>query len=162
MTMLIPMVGGPADGRFVGLNGVTPAVEDVYVYVPTPADWTRLPDPKDAVPTVKARYRLARGGPEGGPGLEYRYVADEPSPKPAMTARDDLHEAICGDGCGRARRCERTDRLIDAFAHEQADRARAGIALFEDHVGGFQYAREMREIIDVVDPTVPDPEGWDF
>jgi hypothetical protein len=52
--------------------------------------------------------------------------------------------------------------LMQGYAHELADRARAGIALFEDHVGGFQYAREMREIIDVVDPTTPDPEGWDF
>lgn len=41
-----------------------------------------------------------------------------------MSARDDLHEAICGDGCGIRRRCERTDRLIDAYAHELAEMQR--------------------------------------
>lgn len=54
------------------------------------------------------------------------------------------------------------ETMVNDFAHQQADRARTGIAIFEDHVGGFQYAREMREIIDVIDPTAPDPDGWDF
>lgn len=48
------------------------------------------------------------------------------------------------------------------YAHELADRVRAGLAILDEHVGGFQYAREVREIIDVIDPTVPDPEGWEF
>ena len=78
-----------------------------------------------------------------------------------MNARDELHEAICGDGCGVQHRCERTNRLIDAFAHEQADRARKGVDVLEEHVGGFQYSRDVREILDVVDPTTPDPDGWD-
>lgn len=52
--------------------------------------------------------------------------------------------------------------LLDQFAHELAERARKGVDVFEEHVGGFQYSRDVREILDVVDPTTPDPDGWDF
>lgn len=52
--------------------------------------------------------------------------------------------------------------LLDEFAHELAERARRGVDVLEEHVGGFQYARDVREILDVVDPTTPDPDGWKF
>ena len=79
-----------------------------------------------------------------------------------MNARGELHEAICGDGCGVAKRCERTDRLIDAHDHELVDWARRGVDVLEGHVGGFQYSRDVREILDVVDPVTPSPDGWNF
>lgn len=62
----------------------------------------------------------------------------------------------------RAERRAEAGRLVDEFAHELADRARRGVDVLEEHVGGFQYARDVREILDVVDPTTPDPDGWDF
>ena len=42
-----------------------------------------------------------------------------------MSARSDLHEAVCGDGCGVPSRCARTNRLIDAYAHQLAEQQRA-------------------------------------
>lgn len=43
-----------------------------------------------------------------------------------MTAREELHESMCGSCSGRFARgeCEAVDRAIDAFAHELAKKIR--------------------------------------
>lgn len=61
---------------------------------------------------------------------------------------------------------QRATRALDALMRHEArnlmDRARRGVDVLEEHVGGFQYSRDVREILDVVDPTKPDPDGWNF
>lgn len=43
-----------------------------------------------------------------------------------MSAREELHESLCGSCQGRYSRgeCEAVDRLIDNFAHELAEKIR--------------------------------------
>ena len=77
-----------------------------------------------------------------------------------MSARDELlremtHNHLYMDD-------ERANELVDAAIHEAIDRARRGVTVLEEHVGGFQYSRDVREILDIVDPTTPDPDGWKF
>lgn len=78
-----------------------------------------------------------------------------------MSARKRLTEALKNPGLVGLDE-EEAAELVNAFAHELVDRARRGVDIFEDHVGGFQYSRDVREILDVVDPTTPNPDGWDF
>jgi hypothetical protein len=73
-----------------------------------------------------------------------------------MSARDELHEAICGDGCGVPKRCERTDRLVDAFAHELAERIRSerGTTSLPD---GHFFFSGMDFAADLIDPQAQQP-----
>lgn len=64
-----------------------------------------------------------------------------------MSARDDLHEAICGDGCGVPKRCERTDGLIEAYTHELAEQIRAA-----DLEWGRVPDMDARDAADLIDP----------
>lgn len=43
-----------------------------------------------------------------------------------MNAREELHESMCGSCYGKFKRgeCESVDRLIDAYAHELAEKIR--------------------------------------
>lgn len=54
------------------------------------------------------------------------------------------------------------EKLVSDFAHELIERARRGVGVLEEHVGGFQHAREVREVLDVVDPKTATPDGWEF
>lgn len=52
--------------------------------------------------------------------------------------------------------------LLDEHAREVVDRARRGVDVMEESLGAHQCAKDVREILDMVDPTVPDPDGWEF
>ena len=70
-----------------------------------------------------------------------------------MSARSDLHEAVCGDGCGMPSRCARTNRLIDAYAHQLAEQLRATA----NGWSGDGYTAEadgLRQGADLIDPGV--------
>jgi hypothetical protein len=79
-----------------------------------------------------------------------------------MSAREELFRFMAGGWSLTEAEAAPLYEAIDKFAHELVDRARRGVDVLEEHVGGFQYARDVREILDVVDPTTPDPDGWDF
>lgn len=68
-----------------------------------------------------------------------------------MSARSDLHEAVCGDGCGVPSRCARTNRLIDAYAHQLAELQR--LRMDELDLTG-QKARIVGRIVGLIDPEV--------
>ena len=69
-----------------------------------------------------------------------------------MSAREELHESLCGSCCGRSAlgECEAVNRQIDAFAHELAEEIR-------EHGGtrGDEYFNEAAHVFaDLIDPEV--------
>lgn len=69
-----------------------------------------------------------------------------------MSAREELHESMCGSCCGRFARgeCESVDRLIDAFVHELAEQIRTES---EEWSGWPGKQATMRYTADLIDPS---------
>ncbi|MHB9857598.1 hypothetical protein [Streptomyces sp. YIM S03343] len=57
---------------------------------------------------------------------------------------------------------QHVNKLLDEYAHEIIERTRRGVAVMEESLGAYQCAKDVRDILDVVDPTTQDPGGWDF